>query len=137
MQLAPSEADLMKDAIAVLRNDSTPSEEVLMALEALQVLVEPIDNANGRQSLSHVTPYEQTLSELCCCSDLKCTVMQSCCGVQLCSADAQALGDMHRSSWLSTSLWQCFVCLRQFVLCRLAHVARVGSCGEPAGTGLP
>lgn len=47
MQSAPSETDLMKDAIAGLKNDSTPTEELLMALEALQVLVEPIDNANS------------------------------------------------------------------------------------------
>ena len=37
----------MKDAISVLTNDSTLVEELLMALEALQVLVEPIDNANS------------------------------------------------------------------------------------------
>ena len=47
MQSAPTETDLMKDAISVLTNDSTPVEELLMALEALQILVEPIDNANS------------------------------------------------------------------------------------------
>lgn len=47
MQAAPSEADLMKDTIGVLSNSSAFTEEVLIALEALQVLVEPIDNANG------------------------------------------------------------------------------------------
>ena len=48
MQSAPTEIDLMKDTIAVLTNGSTPLEEVLLALEVLQSLVEPIDNANGQ-----------------------------------------------------------------------------------------
>lgn len=56
MQSAPSETDLLKDAIAVLKSASTPAEELVMALEAMQVLVEPIDNANGTSDLS------------CCCS---------------------------------------------------------------------
>lgn len=48
MQSAPTEIDLMKDTIAILTNSSAPAEEVLLALEALQSLVEPIDNANGK-----------------------------------------------------------------------------------------
>ena len=47
MQSMPTETELMKDAIAVLVNTSTPAQEALVALEAIQVLVEPIDNANG------------------------------------------------------------------------------------------
>lgn len=47
MQAAPTEIDLIKDTIDVLTNSSAPPEEVLLALEALQSLVEPIDNANG------------------------------------------------------------------------------------------
>ena len=48
MQSGPSEADLIRDTIEVLTNSSAPEHEVLLALEALQVLVEPIDNANGK-----------------------------------------------------------------------------------------
>ena len=47
MKAAPTEIDLIKDTIGVLTNGSAPSEEILIALEALQSLVEPIDNANG------------------------------------------------------------------------------------------
>ena len=47
MQSAPTELDLMRDTIGVLANGSAPPEEILLALEALQSLVEPIDNANG------------------------------------------------------------------------------------------
>ena len=47
MQAAPSEADLIKDTVDVLTKRSAPEEEVLVALEALQILVEPIDYANG------------------------------------------------------------------------------------------
>ena len=54
MQSAPTEIDLMKDTIYVLTNSSAPPEEVLLALEALQSLVEPIDNANGRQTCTHI-----------------------------------------------------------------------------------
>lgn len=50
MQSAPTEIDLMQDTIGVLANSSAPPEEVLLALEALQSLVEPIDNANGQPS---------------------------------------------------------------------------------------
>ncbi len=49
MQSAPTEIDLMKDTIDILTNSSAPSDEVLLALEALQALVEPIDNANGER----------------------------------------------------------------------------------------
>ena len=52
MHSAPTEIDLMKDTIDTLTNSSAPPEETLIALEALQSLVEPIDNANGRQSKS-------------------------------------------------------------------------------------
>ena len=52
MQSAPSEADLMRDTIDVLTNSSAPEHEVLLALGALQVLVEPIDNANGEHLLN-------------------------------------------------------------------------------------
>lgn len=47
MQAAPTEIDLVKDTIGVLTNSTAPSEEILIALEALQSLMEPIDNANG------------------------------------------------------------------------------------------
>ena len=48
MQAAPTEIDLIKDTIEVLTNSTAPPEEVLLALEALQSLLEPIDNANGK-----------------------------------------------------------------------------------------
>lgn len=48
MQAAPTEIDLISDTVDVLTNSSAPPEEILMALEALQSLVEPIDNANSK-----------------------------------------------------------------------------------------
>ena len=65
MQSAPTEIDLMKDTIYVLTNSSAPPEEVLLALEALQSLVEPIDNANGRQTCPHAHTL-QLRACLCC-----------------------------------------------------------------------
>jgi Nucleotide exchange factor Fes1 len=43
----PSDAELMKIAIADLNNSSSSSQERLRALNELLVLVEPIDNALG------------------------------------------------------------------------------------------
>lgn len=60
MQAAPTEIDLIKDTIDVLTNSSAPPEEMLMALEALQSLVEPIDNANGKLAHGCVVCREQT-----------------------------------------------------------------------------
>lgn len=48
MQGAPTETDLIKETIDVLTNSSAPIEEILVALEALQSLIEPIDNANSK-----------------------------------------------------------------------------------------
>jgi len=42
----PTESNLMEEAVLVLRNTSTTVEDKRAALEALTVLVEPIDNAN-------------------------------------------------------------------------------------------
>ncbi|DBB09552.1 TPA: hypothetical protein ACH3X3_008110 [Trebouxia sp. C0006] len=61
MQSAPTETDLMKDTIAILTNSSAPAEEVLLALEALQSLVEPIDNANDLHTLQGLQPVVQLL----------------------------------------------------------------------------
>ena len=44
----PSDADLMKIAIADLNNASVSLEDRQRALQELLVLVEPIDNANGK-----------------------------------------------------------------------------------------
>lgn len=63
MQSAPSEADLMRDTIEVLTNSSAPEHEVLLALEALQVLVEPIDNANDLHTLHGLQPVIQHLGQ--------------------------------------------------------------------------
>jgi nucleotide exchange factor SIL1 len=43
----PSDAELMKIAIADLQNSSLSAEDRERALQELLVLVEPIDNANG------------------------------------------------------------------------------------------
>ena len=48
----PSDAELMKTAIADLHNSSVSLEERQRALQELLVLVEPIDNANG--NVNHV-----------------------------------------------------------------------------------
>ena len=37
----------MAEAVAILANESAPEGELLSALEALRVLVEPLDLANG------------------------------------------------------------------------------------------
>lgn len=47
---------MMKEAIAVLKADTCDVEQAKHALQALQYLVEPIDNANGSSCLLH-----------CCC----------------------------------------------------------------------
>jgi hsp70-interacting protein len=47
----PSDADLMKIAIADLNNSSISLEDRHRALQELLVLVEPIDNANGKSNL--------------------------------------------------------------------------------------
>jgi len=44
----PSDAELMKIAIADLNNSSVLLEDRHRALQELLVLVEPIDNANGK-----------------------------------------------------------------------------------------
>ncbi|KAL3148863.1 hypothetical protein ABBQ32_001736 [Trebouxia sp. C0010 RCD-2024] len=62
MQAAPTEIDLIKDTIDVLTNSSAPPEEMLMALEALQSLVEPIDNANDLHTLRGLHPIVRLLS---------------------------------------------------------------------------
>jgi nucleotide exchange factor SIL1 len=48
----PSDAELMKTAIADLNNSSVSLEDRKRALQELLVLVEPIDNANG--NVNHV-----------------------------------------------------------------------------------
>lgn len=47
----PSDADLMKIAIGDLNNSSISLEDRQRALQELLVLVEPIDNANGKSVL--------------------------------------------------------------------------------------
>jgi hypothetical protein len=46
----PSDADLMKIAIDDLNNSSISLEDRQRALQELLVLVEPIDNANGKSA---------------------------------------------------------------------------------------
>ncbi|KAG7672064.1 hypothetical protein NADE_000268 [Nannochloris sp. 'desiccata'] len=51
----PTESSLMEEAVLVLRNTSTTVEDKLAALEALIVLVEPIDNANHLLKIANAT----------------------------------------------------------------------------------
>lgn len=48
----PSDAELMKIAIADLNNSSITLEDRQRALNELLFLVEPIDNANGNSNFS-------------------------------------------------------------------------------------
>ncbi|RVW71548.1 hypothetical protein CK203_048001 [Vitis vinifera] len=50
----PSDAQLMQIAIADLNNSSLPMEDHHRALQELLILVESIDNANGKLIISHV-----------------------------------------------------------------------------------
>jgi hypothetical protein len=43
----PSELDLVREALEVVKDSGASHEEKQQALEALLVLLEPIDNANG------------------------------------------------------------------------------------------
>ncbi|KAL6601256.1 hypothetical protein ACP70R_044476 [Stipagrostis hirtigluma subsp. patula] len=58
----PSDADLMKIAIADLNNSSIPLEDRQRALQELLVLVEPIDNANDLDKLGGLLPVIQELN---------------------------------------------------------------------------
>ncbi|GIL44565.1 hypothetical protein Vafri_2090, partial [Volvox africanus] len=51
----PTETDMMKEGIAILQRPGASDTEVLAALQALQVLVEPIDNANDLHPLGGIT----------------------------------------------------------------------------------
>ena len=52
----PSDADLMKIAIDDLNNFSISLEDRQRALQELLVLVEPIDNANGKSAFLFFSP---------------------------------------------------------------------------------
>ncbi|CAN6174969.1 unnamed protein product [Urochloa humidicola] len=58
----PSDADLMKIAIADLKNSSSSLEDRQRALQELLILVEPIDNANDLDKLGGLLPVIQELS---------------------------------------------------------------------------
>ncbi|XP_039795885.1 hsp70 nucleotide exchange factor FES1-like [Panicum virgatum] len=58
----PSDADLMKIAIADLKNSSVSLEDRQRALQELLVLVEPIDNANDLDKLGGLLPVIQELN---------------------------------------------------------------------------
>nr|TKW32501.1 hypothetical protein SEVIR_2G172200v2 [Setaria viridis] len=58
----PSDADLMKIAIADLNNSSVSLEDRQRALQELLVLVEPIDNANDLDKLGGLLPLIQELN---------------------------------------------------------------------------
>lgn len=49
MKEQPTERELILDAIAIIGNATEPDVARRNALEALQLLVEPIDHANGAQ----------------------------------------------------------------------------------------
>ncbi|CAN6217218.1 unnamed protein product [Urochloa humidicola] len=59
---APSDAELMKIAIANLNNSSASLEDRKCALQELFVLVEPIDNANDLEKLGGLIPLIQELN---------------------------------------------------------------------------
>ena len=61
----PSDADLMKIAIADLNNSSISLEDRQRALQELLILVEPIDNANGKYVLSFIDHQYTSISLLC------------------------------------------------------------------------
>ncbi|GFR47185.1 hypothetical protein Agub_g8777, partial [Astrephomene gubernaculifera] len=52
----PTETDMLKEGIAILRRPAASETELLAALQTLQVLVEPIDNANDLQPLGGIAP---------------------------------------------------------------------------------
>ncbi|PNH00162.1 Ribosomal RNA-processing protein 8, partial [Tetrabaena socialis] len=52
----PTETDMLKEGIAILRRPGASDAELLAALQALQVLVEPIDNANDLRPLGGLGP---------------------------------------------------------------------------------
>lgn len=52
---SPSDVELMKIAIADLNNSSSSLEDRQRALDELLILVEPIDNANGKSMISLCT----------------------------------------------------------------------------------
>ncbi|KAF5838370.1 armadillo-type protein, partial [Dunaliella salina] len=56
MNSQPSETDLIKEVVAMLEDPELSPEDTLQALEALQVLVEPIDNANNMKVLGAISP---------------------------------------------------------------------------------
>mmetsp|Transcript_20566 Transcript_20566/g.57334 ORF Transcript_20566/g.57334 Transcript_20566/m.57334 type:complete len:309 (+) Transcript_20566:122-1048(+) len=56
MNSQPSETELIKEVVAMLEDPELSSEDTLQALEALQVLVEPIDNANDMKVLGAISP---------------------------------------------------------------------------------
>ncbi|CAN6218328.1 unnamed protein product [Urochloa humidicola] len=58
----PSDADLIKIAIADLKNSSSSLEDRQRALQELLILVEPIDNANDLDKLGGLLPVIQELS---------------------------------------------------------------------------
>lgn len=54
----PSDAELMQIAIDDLNNSSLPLEDHHRALQELLILVEPIDNANGKYELADLSLYD-------------------------------------------------------------------------------
>ncbi|KAG2493284.1 hypothetical protein HYH03_008420 [Edaphochlamys debaryana] len=58
----PTEVDMMKEGIDILRRDGASDTELLAALQALQVLVEPIDNANDLRPLGGISPVVAVLT---------------------------------------------------------------------------
>ncbi|PNW80578.1 hypothetical protein CHLRE_07g323500v5 [Chlamydomonas reinhardtii] len=60
----PTEADMMREGIDILRRAGASDTELLAALQALQVLVEPIDNANDLHPLGGLSPVVAQLARL-------------------------------------------------------------------------
>lgn len=57
----PSDADLMREAMAVIRNDEATHEAKMTAFDNFEQLVENLDNANNMESLGLWTPLVEQL----------------------------------------------------------------------------
>ena len=61
----PTEYELMVECVVTLNDSEASAADQLEALEALAMLVEPIDNANGEQQV--LTAYFRQLCSLVSC----------------------------------------------------------------------
>ncbi|KAL4547736.1 hypothetical protein Ndes2526B_g06968 [Nannochloris sp. 'desiccata'] len=104
----PTESSLMEEAVLVLRNTSTTVEDKLAALEALIVLVEPIDNANHLLKIANAT---SEINHFLGSAPILEAAAARLIGLQSASADdtvaaaIYAAGQLLRNSGRARSLW--------------------------------